>query len=177
MPVNAKFVNNTVDNCTRGVSVVWPSYLLGNVFWNNIVTNSTEYAIFVYVGDSDTHIAEKTHIDFEHNLYYTFPTFSNVNTNKSFSTWKANYTQDSASPASLNSNPLYVDGTNHNFRLCTANGVPLADCSGASPARNAGIDILDLDNDGSPTDTITMGAYITGNEIIGIARHVPYLHP
>ena len=46
--------------------------------------------------------------------------------------------------------------------------MPETACSAASPAINAGRDILDLDGDGSTTDTITLGAYITGDEIIGL---------
>jgi hypothetical protein len=176
-PSYGNIVNNTIDNCRLGVTLNWTSYMLGNVVWNNIITNSREEAVFVYSGDSDTHLAEKTHIDYEHNLYFGFSNFSEVDyTNKSLSTWKTNYHQDSAIPASLNVNPQYVDRTNHNFRLCTANGVP-SGCTGASPARNAGIDILDLNSNGSTTDSINIGAYITGYEVIGVARHVPYLNP
>ena len=36
-----------------------------------------------------------------------------------------------------------------------------------SPARNGGVDILDLNRSGSTTDLINMGAYITGTEVIG----------
>jgi hypothetical protein len=37
-----------------------------------------------------------------------------------------------------------------------------------SPAVGAGVDMLDLDRDGDKTDSITLGAYITGTEVIGI---------
>ena len=36
-----------------------------------------------------------------------------------------------------------------------------------SPLINAGLDVLDLNKNGSTSDRITIGAYITGNEIIG----------
>jgi len=39
--------------------------------------------------------------------------------------------------------------------------------SSTSPCRNTGIDRQDYDGDGNATEPINMGAYITGNEIIG----------
>ncbi|MCC6952673.1 MAG: hypothetical protein IT290_01005 [Deltaproteobacteria bacterium] len=36
-----------------------------------------------------------------------------------------------------------------------------------SPALTGGIDFLDLNNNGSASDAIARGAYITGNETIG----------
>jgi hypothetical protein len=56
----------------------------------------------------------------------------------------------------LNSDPMFVDAANRNFRL-----------QPSSPARNVGVDVLDLNGNGSTTDVIPAGAYITGTEIIG----------
>ncbi|OGS04433.1 MAG: hypothetical protein A3J70_00875 [Elusimicrobia bacterium RIFCSPHIGHO2_02_FULL_61_10] len=51
---------------------------------------------------------------------------------------------------------MFVNPANRDFRL-----------QSGSPARTLGVDVLDLDNDGSTTDVIPAGAYVTGNEIIG----------
>jgi hypothetical protein len=92
---------------------------------------------------------------YDYNIYNTFTSFASISyTTYTFSNWRSAFAQDSHS---MNSDPLYTNEFGNIFTL-----------QPSSPARNAGIDILDLDNDGSTTDPITLGAYITGNEVIGI---------
>lgn len=92
----------------------------------------------------------------EHNLYYGYQSFGSLNGQQiSFATWKNSYNKDNASPAGTTNNPLFVDSTL--FKL-----------QAGSPARTIGIDILDLDNNGSTTNIIPAGAYISGNEVIGL---------
>jgi nitrous oxidase accessory protein NosD len=156
-PLNAKIVNNTIDNCRYAV---WVTHNLlpnsGHVFRNNVVSNIGEW-VMAY-GGSTTNLI-KSNFDSEHNLYYNYQTFGTVGAaNRSLSQWQSTFGQDAASPASLNANPLYVNGSGYDYRL-----------QASSPARNAGRDFLDLDGDGGTGDAITMGAYITGNEVIGLS--------
>ena len=98
---------------------------------------------------------------FEHNLYYGFSTFARINYNTySFAAWKSTFNRDSANPETLNANPLFVNASGVDFRL-----------EDGSPARNRGVDILDLNHNGSTTDSITLGAYIVGDEVIGPTNH------
>jgi hypothetical protein len=57
---------------------------------------------------------------------------------------------------SVNANPLFVNTSTGDAHL-----------QQASPAIDLGVDILDLDGDGSTTDRIPAGAYVRGNEVIG----------
>lgn len=57
----------------------------------------------------------------------------------------------------MNLNPLYANAAQGDFRL-----------QAGSPVRTGAVDILDLDGDGSTSDIIGMGAYVIGNEVIGI---------
>jgi hypothetical protein len=105
----------------------------------------------------------------EHNVYFTVPNvgaFSSGNLN--LAAWKAlSPAQDSVSPAGISTDPLFVSATGHDFRLCTGSGTPAVSCTGASPAIALGVDLLDLDGDGSVVDLIPAGASITGTEVFG----------
>jgi len=65
---------------------------------------------------------------------------------------------------SISAAPLFLNPTFHNFHL-----------QSSSPCLNAGIDRQDHDNDGNTTEPINMGAYITGNEIIGLIDLSQYI--
>lgn len=58
---------------------------------------------------------------------------------------------------SITSNPLFQDVSAGNYRLRSD-----------SAALRAGIDVLDLNRNGSTSDPLPLGAYITGNEAIGL---------
>lgn len=150
-PRNAKVVNNTLYGCRIGIGV--SANLVdnaGHVVRNNIIANSRDYAI--NFGGVASNLASHR-IHFDHNLYSSYGTFAILHTsNRSLSSWKSTG-QDAAS---RDANPMFVNAGGEDFRL-QAN----------SPARNIGIDILDLNRNGNTTDTITLGAYITGNEVIG----------
>jgi hypothetical protein len=78
----------------------------------------------------------------------------------SFSSMQRTYGQDANS---INGrNPLFVNATAGNFRLQIG-----------SPALALGLDVLDLNNNGSTVDTIPAGAYITGTEVIGLLPQSP----
>jgi len=108
-------------------------------------------------------------------MYGQGGTFGQLVTPFSFATWRSSAYDFQDAHSTSGVNPLFVNAAVRNFRLCTAVGVPSADCTGASPALNAGIDILDLNHNGSTTDVIPAGAYITGNERIGRTT-APYLY-
>ena len=65
---------------------------------------------------------------------------------------------------SMYADPLFLNPTSHNFHL-----------QPSSPCLNAGIDRQDYDNDGNTTESINMGAYITGNETIGLIDLSQYI--
>jgi hypothetical protein len=126
----------------------------GHVVWNNVLHGGNRYSVNIG-GEASNNT--KSRIDFEHNVYFGSSTFAIVNTSTmSFASWKSSFGQDNASPASINQNPMFVNAAANDFRL-----------QAGSPARALGVDRLDLNNNGSTTDIIPAGAYITGNEVIG----------
>jgi len=159
-PMHVKIVNNTIDNCLYGLEVTHdPLPNSGHLFWNNVVTNTSDSAI-AYGGSTSTLV--KSRLDSEHNLFFSHGVFATAGGNHTFGSWKSTFRQDSASPASQNRSPQYANPAGQDYRL-----------QPGSPARNAGVDVLDLDNDGSTSDPIHLGAYITGNEVIGRTTGAP----
>jgi hypothetical protein len=175
-PQDVEVVNNTFDNCAR--PVFWKlrcSYFDDNYFYNNIGTNA---ANIIRDSDSEGQCESPANIgqddfDFDYNVFEHSGVFW---VNDGPSTVVATL-QDFTDDFTQGSNQwddvdcLYADEANNDFRLCTAAGVPVSSCSGPSPClegrANDGVDILDLDGDGSTTDALTIGAYITNNETIG----------
>jgi hypothetical protein len=149
---NAKIVNNTLVNNTYGLHVLYP--LRDNarhLFWNNVVTGG-QYGI--YYETTAANLVE-SRIDIEHNVYNT-PTVAQVSTqNLTLASFRSQFNMDNASPAGISTVSLFLD------LLSDLKLLP------ASPARSIGVDVLDLDRDGSTTDVIPAGAYITGSEVIG----------
>lgn len=154
-PRNVKFVNNTIQNVGQGISI--SNNLVSNAghsITNNIVANVDSYAIN-FGGDIANLV--RSRVAFDHNLYSDYSRFAIVHTTEhSFPSWRSNFSQDVIAPASQDSNPMFVDPPDGNLRLQTS-----------SPAIDAGVDVLDLNRNGSTTDTINIGAYISGEEVIG----------
>lgn len=135
-------------------------------FYNNICMSSP-YMVLM----QSTTMPADTVADLEHNVYRSATTafYNGTDGNRTFASYKAAYTdQDQDSPASIDSDPLFVDASGNDFRLCTGSGTPEAGCSGASPALALGVDILDLDGDTATDDAIPAGACVTGDEVIGL---------
>lgn len=85
--------------------------------------------------------------------------------NQTLTTFNANHAnQNDVNPVSIEVDPLLVNPAQGDYRICTGNGTPSASCQAASPAINLGVDVLDLDHDGSTTDAITAGAYVTAGQ-------------
>lgn len=153
-PRNVQVVNNTLVstvNFERGS--IWMMDHYGGVsnieIKNNVITDSDRSGI--HLSNNDI-LAE---LDSDYNLIHNnFVDFRDRNSNMPLSEWQDRHSKDANS---ITSNPSFVDAGNHNYKVNTV-----------SPSDNAGIDVLDLDGDGSVRDPINIGAYITGNEVIGI---------
>lgn len=116
-------------------------------FRNNLITDST----CAVASPGGFPAANAT--TFSHNVYFSNDTVAAVQYQSlSLASWQSTYNKDTVGTASVD--PQYVSATD--FRLAAGSSV-----------RTRGLDILDLDNDGSMTDTIAVGAYITGNEVMG----------
>jgi len=154
-PANFFVVNNVFDELEKAVyfkgGVNCPN-MDSNHFKNNIATNAGEIVCNEQCPDPND--VQPDSVDFDYNMYFQFTDFANTNP-FDFSTWRTTYNQDSNSM--VNVDPEYFDEASDDFRL-----------SPGSPARDRGPDILDLDNDGNTTELINLGAYVTGDEIIGV---------
>ncbi|HRH26614.1 MAG TPA: right-handed parallel beta-helix repeat-containing protein [Parcubacteria group bacterium] len=155
-PTNAKIFNNVIDNATNGIWVTGGLLTnAGHQFWNNIITNTTGDAIAFGTTPSEN---VKSRFDSEHNLFYSNSSIAQdaPGTRYTLATWKATG-QDSASPESVNANPLFIGPSSNNYRL-----------QSGSPASSLGRAIYGIG--GVTGAVIPVGAYITGSELIGISN-------
>jgi hypothetical protein len=156
-PNDVYVVNNTMYNNRNG-GIYFKSLcqnLNNNHVSNNLIigsnaitTDATECTTTANMGVDD--------VEFDWNFYTLSGAFYRDFVS-SFTTWQSSYGQDTNS--SYGSDPQFVDVSGEDFRL-----------DSGSSARNAGLDILDLNGNGSTDDMITVGAYITGDEVIGAPR-------
>lgn len=138
--------NNTIVNAAQGVAIGYADTVASLRIANNIVVdassavNAAEWSA-AFPGPG-------------RNLYFQSSSWTlGSGTYNSFGAWQA------AAPAeasSVSQDPMFVDRAARDYRLRPD-----------SPARTLGRDLLDLNRDGSTTDVIPAGAYVTGNEIIG----------
>lgn len=152
-PMNGKIVNNTFVNTPKAMWVDNPPLAnAGFVYKNNISSGTSEGAIAFNGVPND-----KTRFDSENNLFWSYGSMAlTTNATHTLANWKSTFGQDTAAPASINADPGFVNLAGRDLRL----GV-------SSPARGLGRDVLDLNNNGSTTDLIPAGAYVSGNEVIG----------
>lgn len=143
-------VGQTTSNET-GAILLRPGYTGYRelVFRNNLVTNGSAG---VTSWDSAFN-ANTSATTFSHNNYYgnSSPAYIGYRS-YSLSSWRSTFGKDTTGTTELN--PLYLGASD--FRLASS-----------SPIRNSGLDILDLNGNGSTTDSVAVGAYVTGNEIMG----------
>jgi len=145
-----------------GDPVVWVSML-----WrNNILQSVSDHSAFSF-GTVDAGV-DVSAFDGDYDLAYNFTDEFGSLYGVGYPSKASWVAQTGDETNTLTSNPLLVNPSGGDFRICRGNGNPTVACTTASPAINSGRDILDLNANGSTTDTITMGAYITGTEIIGI---------
>jgi Right handed beta helix region len=158
-PRNIKIVNNTIvstDHTFRGSIYLTDNSLggvSGIVIRNNIIVNSDNSALHVGFQDNVRSLTS------DNNCFYNNGADARVGESTiSLSTWQSTYNQDRNSFAS---NPSFVDYNNNNYKL-----------NNGSICEGAGIDILDLDQDGSNTDPINIGAYVSEDDTIGITSNL-----
>lgn len=169
-PINDIVANNTFHSMSQACVLIISNAHQNVRIWNNICSNSTS-RVFT-IGNNPMPVEGA--IDVEHQIYDGYGGFAQDSTGlKSFDQWKASYGHDSANPASIQSDPLFVNESANDFRLCTGAGAPASSCTGASPAMTRGVDLLDLDNDGNTTEVIRAGAFVTNGETIGPSTQAP----
>ena len=139
--------NNTFVNCVESMS---PSAVASGIrAWNNIFENSTTMVLVESAPMPAASVWSN-----EHNVYHTFTNFyEGSDGTRNFASYLAAFTdQDVAAPASITSDPLFVN----------AGGVDAVDykLQVGSPAINLG-------RDPDTAAVVNAGCYITGNEIIG----------
>jgi hypothetical protein len=163
-----KIVNNTLYNVSSGfryhnesTQVLWYNNIVHTARISSVRTNA--YTVYPTVHD------------WEHNLYYNTTVQWRLDSDgqtQNWAYWTGTWNQDTVGPAGrYGSNPLFANIAGRDFRLCTAAGVPHVSCSGVSPALTLGVDILNLAGRGTSA-IIPAGAYITGNETIGITTGI-----
>lgn len=159
--------NNTFYNLSVGGFAFGDTAGSGIRAWNNLYIDAP-----IGIVAEGTTMPADTVIDLEHDGFHTITNFYNGSDgNRTLAGFTGAYTdQELATPAGEETDPIVVDAAGGDFRLCTGSGTPEAGCSGASPAIALGVDILDLDGDASTVDNIPAGAYVTGNEVIGLEQ-------
>lgn len=150
-PAHVTVANNTIHGASPsadgGGILLRPGYdgYQNLIFKNNIVTSSA--AGVTAWGN------ELSATTFTHNNYYSNSRVAWIGyQDYSMSAWRSTFGKDNVGSSTVN--PQYRSGSD--FRLASN-----------SPLLTAGVDVLDLDRDGSTSDSIAMGAYITGNEVMG----------
>lgn len=157
-PARITVANNTLNrigtasNTEAGGILFRPDYLGYRelVFRNNLITNGA-------AGVNSWNVAFNSNpsaTTFSHNNYYgngasAYIAYRNYN----LSGWQSTYTKDTTGTTTLD--PQYLSSTD--YRLAST-----------SPVRNSGLDILDLNGNGSTSDSVAIGAYVTGDEVMGI---------
>ena len=143
--------NNIIHNCVYGVNT-WSQKEHDNIwFFNNVFVNSD--APFKIVSGNIGHIFS------DYNCFYDYTRFLIDWTNIGLlPAWQnRGFDQHSIEAA-----PLFVNAEANDFHLR-----PNSPCLAKEGEDCGGIDKQDYDGDGDTTERINMGAYITGDEIIG----------
>lgn len=154
-PMNVKVVNNTFHNVPTGIWVDDdPLPNARHVFWNNIVTGSSD-SVIAFAGGAP---GDNTRFDSEHNVAFGHSRFANTGSSGSLNveSWRSVTGQDGAAPTSMEADPLFANVGGRDFRL-----------QAGSPAHSRGVDFLDLNANGNTSEVINAGAYVTGSETIG----------
>ena len=150
-PNNIVMANNTLYDNEAGFFFKPDAAGYHNIrIYNNLVSNSN-------VSMQAEDISNLGAVTSQHNYFHAGGTHARLNyVTYSLSQWQSTLGKDNNSPAARSGDPLFVSASGGDFRL-----------QSNSPARTGGVDIADLNGNGSTTDGIVMGAYITGSEVIG----------
>lgn len=144
--------NNVIYDCNYAVYSGGTNRDGTAKFWNNIFS----VVNYVYVDEGASDAFGAGGYTLEHNVYHSVATsFAQISFgNQSLATFKSNYGTDAASPASVTTDPVFVNAAGGDFHLDTG-----------SSADNLGRVVDSIG--GTDGDTIDAGAYITGSETIG----------
>ena len=161
-PTNSWYFNNTFYNIENAVCSVSSgpvsSWGAGNRFWNNICWGSsvgTGGAGRMHTIDGQQFPNSTTNLSYQHNVYHTFAQFSTDSLgNHTLQQMKDNYNQEEDSLASISVNPGFVNAAAGDFHLTNPATVSVGHAIGGVG--------------GAGGTTIPAGAYITGDEEIGI---------
>ena len=157
---------NLILNCRYGIVMQYNA--LRTLIYNNVFYKCSGYAIGQHATNSLFKIwnnifsncnkafgfPESELSSFLYSNYNNFHNYTRISDDcTTLECWRflSNFDRNS-----INYDPLFVNPEANDFHLTPT-----------SPCLNAGIDRQDYDNDGNTTEPINMGAYITGNEIIG----------
>lgn len=152
-PRNIRVVNNTIANNWKASVRLLPSTqgYRGNIVKNNILTGS-EHA---FNGEG---ISDLSNVEVEHNLYDQHDNHAVISFNNyGFDSMKNQFQTDLSEPRSIYASPSFMNQTGADFRI-----------SAQSPAISHGIDVLDLNRNGLTRDSISLGAYIANDVIVGL---------
>ncbi|MEQ1794890.1 MAG: right-handed parallel beta-helix repeat-containing protein [Nitrospira sp.] len=155
-PSNSRFINNTVDGAVNGIYLKAETLTnnWNNLIQNNLITRSANYSVF---NEPATGAAsfELDRVTFAENWYWTFPVLLvDSSGNKTLPQLQSTYPGQEVGGTS-GVNPSYVNAGGNDFHL-----------SIGSPALTAGRAVLSIG--GADGATIPVGAYITGDEVIGL---------
>lgn len=157
-PSNVYVVNNTIADGTSGADGGAILFRPGSDGYNNL--NIRNNLIVNGRSGLTAWHSDLSQIETSHNAYYNNGRVADIEWNGySLSQYQSRFGKGDGS---LQTNPQLEDLNGGNFR-------PLA----GSPLIDAGVDVLDLNGDGSTSDPITIGAYITGAEEIGLGGNIP----
>jgi parallel beta-helix repeat protein len=150
--------NNTIYNVSQAGIIHYEEGTEVLIHNNIIHTVPTPLGYYGAVGSESYSTCNPNVHDFQHNVYYNVTRmYRSCGVNRDWAYWTETWQQDQVTPQGIyGTDPLFVSVATGDFRL-----------QAGSQARTLGVDILDLDGDGSTTDTIPAGAYVTGNEVIG----------
>ena len=156
-PANIKVVNNTIENCSNSGIFISPHTAGFDdiAIQNNIIANSSHGIQAEDLTQTEHLTSLNNDFSFSYNLYFNINTVGRVNYTDytSLTNWQNTFGKDIT--GSSTSDPQFINANNDNFRL-----------EASSPANLAGIDILNLQNNGINAN-INIGAYVTGAETIG----------
>jgi hypothetical protein len=145
----SRWLNNTLVNNSRSI-VAQGTDLVGVQVLGNIIASSP-YAHYNWTNDSPT----QQDVVYNRNVYFNNARHAHYEARGTiaFADWQATYRMDLNG---VSTNPMFVGPAAGDFRLQSGSSV-----------RSVAIDLLDLNGNGSTSDSVSAGAYVTGNETIG----------
>lgn len=157
-PTNIRHVNNTVDACTYGMLNTKDIGATANILLqNNLFTNLSAYTYFeedpiAELWDSTAMISAVRNFAYVHTTNYSYTYDEGSASNKNFTAFKAAHPSQDVDSVD-GTDPVYTNQAGRDYHI-----------SGAT-ALAAGRAVHGIG--GSDGTIIAVGAYITGNEVIG----------